>query len=145
MILSFVWTTFWDFFEARAKNVKTFVGFLGYEKTRLFAFEIYWLRASKLSWCYEWNEWVSRKLLYFVNWHSERYFNFLKSEFLKSFLYVKNQQNVFLFFFSFKNINLGDHFLLKTFYSRLNFWTTLLSKIRPNFCRHHSMSIHKIQ
>ena len=27
---------------ARAKNVKNFVGFLGYEKTRLFAFEIYW-------------------------------------------------------------------------------------------------------
>ena len=44
-----------------------------------------------------------------------------------------------------KNINLGDHFLLKTFFSRLNFWTTLLSKIRPNFCRPHTMSIHKIQ
>ena len=27
--------------EARAKNVKNFVVFLGYEKTRLFAFEIY--------------------------------------------------------------------------------------------------------
>ena len=27
--------------EARAKNVKNFVGFLGYEKTRLFAFETY--------------------------------------------------------------------------------------------------------
>ncbi len=26
--------------ETRAKNVKIFVGFLGYEKTRLFAFEI---------------------------------------------------------------------------------------------------------
>ena len=25
-----------------AKNVKNYVGFLGYEKTRLFAFEIYW-------------------------------------------------------------------------------------------------------
>ena len=44
-----------------------------------------------------------------------------------------------------KNINLGDHFLLKTFFSRLNFWTTLLSKIRPNFCRPHAMSMHKIQ
>ena len=44
-----------------------------------------------------------------------------------------------------KNINLGEHFLLNTFFSRLNFWTTLLSKIRPNFCRPHSMSIHKIQ
>ena len=32
-----------------------------------------------------------------------------------------------------KNINLGDHFLVKTFFSKLNFWTTLLSKITPNF------------
>ena len=28
--------------NARAKNVKNFVGFLGNEKTRLFAFKIYW-------------------------------------------------------------------------------------------------------
>ena len=40
--------------------------------------------------------------------------------------------------FSSKNINLGEHFLLKTFFSRLNFWTTLLSKIMPNFCRLHT-------
>ena len=32
-----------------------------------------------------------------------------------------------------KNINLEDHYLLKTFFSKLNFWTTLLSKITPNF------------
>ena len=31
------------------------------------------------------------------------------------------------------NINLGDHYLLKTFFSKLNFWTTLLSEITPNF------------
>ena len=31
----------------------------------------------------------------------------------------------------FKNINLWDHYLLKTFFSSLNFWTTLLSKITP--------------
>ena len=41
MLLSFVSTTFQGFFEARAKNVKIFVGFLEYEKTRLFGFEIY--------------------------------------------------------------------------------------------------------
>ena len=34
---------------------------------------------------------------------------------------------------SFKNISLGDHFLLQTFFSRLHFRTTLLSKIMPNF------------
>ena len=32
-----------------------------------------------------------------------------------------------------KSINLGDHYLSKTFFSKLNFWTTLLSKIMPNF------------
>ena len=32
-----------------------------------------------------------------------------------------------------KNINLGDHYLLKTLFSKLNFWTTLLSKITLNF------------
>ena len=35
---------------------------------------------------------------------------------------------------SFKNsINLGYNFLLKIFFSRLNFWTTLLAKIMANF------------
>ena len=38
-----------------------------------------------------------------------------------------------LIFFSFKNINLGDHFLLKTFLSNFNFLTSLFSKIMPNF------------
>ena len=32
-----------------------------------------------------------------------------------------------------RNINLGDHYLFKTFFSKLNYWTTLLSKISPNF------------
>ena len=33
-----------------------------------------------------------------------------------------------------KNINLGDKFfLVKAHFSGLNFWTTLLSKIMPNF------------
>ena len=34
---------------------------------------------------------------------------------------------------SLENINLGDHFLFKTFFSSLNFWTTLFSKIMPNY------------
>jgi hypothetical protein len=46
MILSFVTTNFLGFLEARAKNVKNFVGFLGFERTRLFAFEIYYLAFS---------------------------------------------------------------------------------------------------
>ena len=32
-----------------------------------------------------------------------------------------------------KNINLGDHFFVKTIFSRFNFWTNILSKIMPNF------------
>jgi hypothetical protein len=51
---------------------------------------------------------------------------------LKSIFDVKNQLNFFKKKL-FKNINLGDHYLVKTFFSRLNFWTTLLSKIIPNF------------
>ena len=34
---------------------------------------------------------------------------------------------------SFQNINLGAQFLLKTVFPRLNFWTTLFSKIMPIF------------
>ena len=88
---------------------------------------------------------IQMKLLYFVNWHSARASKSAKIVLSKSIFYVKNQPNFFKKKISSKNINLGDHFLLKTFFSRLNFWTTLLSKIRPNFCRPHTMSIHKIQ
>ena len=49
-ILIWCYLTQWNSFialirpllKARAKNVKNFVGFLGNEKTRIFAFEIYW-------------------------------------------------------------------------------------------------------
>ena len=51
----------------------------------------------------------------------------------KSILDVKNQSNFFQKKILSKNINLGNHFLVKTFFSKLNFWTTLLSKITPNF------------
>ena len=53
----------------------------------------------------------------------------------KSIFYVKNQPIFFKKKKSFKNINLGDQFLLKlkTFFSNINFWTTLFSKIMPNF------------
>ena len=53
----------------------------------------------------------------------------------KSIFSVKNQLNFFKKKISSKNINLGDHFSLKTFFSKLNFWTTLLTKITPNFWR----------
>ena len=87
---------------------------------------------------------IQMKLLYFVNWHSARASKSAKIVLSKSIFYVKNQPNFFKKKLS-KNINLGEHFWLKTFFSRLNFWTTLISKIRPNFCRPHTMSIYKIQ
>ena len=39
----------------------------------------------------------------------------------KSIFNVKNQPNFFKKIISLKNINLGDHFLRKTFFSRLSF------------------------
>ena len=47
----------------------------------------------------------------------------------KSLLEVKKESNFFKK--KSKNINLGDHYLSKTFFSKLNFWTTL--QITPNF------------
>ena len=51
----------------------------------------------------------------------------------KSIFNVKNQLNFFKNKIFSKNINLRDHFLVNTFFLKLNFWTTLLSKIMPNF------------
>ena len=75
---------------------------------------------------------IQMKLLYFVNWHSVRASKRAKIVLSKSIFDVKNQLNFFKKK-SIKNINLGDYFLVKTFFSRLNFW------------RLHAMSIHKIQ
>ena len=54
---------------------------------------------------------------------------------LKVDLICQNHRNFKLFFHSFKKINLGDHLLLKTLFPSFNFWTTLFSKILPNFWR----------
>ena len=57
----------------------------------------------------------------------------------KSIFSFKNQPNFSNFFFSSKNIILGDHFLVKAFFSKLNFSTTLFPKITPNFWRTDSL------
>ena len=44
-----------------------------------------------------------------------------------------------------KKINLGDHFLLKTFFLDSIFEPLYFLKLGPILCRPHSMSIHKIQ
>ena len=46
---------------------------------------------------------------------------------------------------SFKNISLGHYFLKQTFFSNFNFWTTLFSKIMPNFWQTVAPRILKIQ
>ena len=41
--------------------------------------------------------------------------------------------SIIISFFSFKNINLWDHFWVKSLFSCFSFWATLFSKIMPNF------------
>ena len=85
---------------------------------------------------------IQMKLLYFVNWHSARASKCAKIALSKSIFYQKINR-IFQKKNSSKNSNLGDPFLLKTFFSRLKF-LNLFTKIRPNFWRPHAMSIHKI-
>ena len=54
------------------------------------------------------------------------------SDFQSQFSMSKNTRN-FLNFFSLKNINLGAHFLLLTFFENFNFQCTLFTKIMPIF------------
>ena len=48
-------------------------------------------------------------------------------------VWCQKSTDFFFHFLSFKNINLGEHFLLKTFFSSLKFSTTLFCKICPIF------------
>ena len=49
-----------------------------------------------------------------------------------NFLCQKSSES-FQIFFSLKNINLGAHFLLLTFFDDINFEIALFSKMMPNF------------
>ena len=51
----------------------------------------------------------------------------------KWIFYVKNHPNLSDFFFSLKNKNLGAHFLLLTFFDKMNFQITLFTKMMPYF------------
>ena len=87
------------------------------------------------------NQHPQRKSLHFMNAMN---FGLSKSAKIYLIFFVKNWQN-FLIFFSLMNINSGDHFLLKTFFSNLNFWTTLFFKIMSNFWQTGIPHIHKIR
>ena len=56
----------------------------------------------------------------------------LNLTFKVNFLCQKSFES-FWFFFSLKNISLEEGFLLLSFFENFNFWTTLFSKIVPNF------------
>ena len=81
------------------------------------------------------NQHTQRKLLYFMNTMNYGSSKSAKIVLTKSIFNVKNQPIFFQKKISFENINLGDHFLLKTLFSSFNLWTTLFTKIMPNFWR----------
>ena len=58
----------------------------------------------------------------------------LNLTFKVNFLCQKSFES-FWFFFSLKNISLEEGFLLWSFFENFNFWTTLFSKMMPNFWR----------
>ena len=76
---------------------------------------------------------IQMKLLYFENWHSARASKSAKIVLSKSIFYVKKHLNLSDLFFSFKNISLEEGFLLLSFFENFNFWTSLFSKMVPNF------------
>ena len=67
------------------------------------------------------NQHTQRKLLNFENWVNGEVSKSAKIWLSKSIFYVKNYPNLSQFFFSLKNINLGAHFLLLTFFENFNF------------------------
>ena len=71
------------------------------------------------------NEIFAKKILRWITVHQKVPKSYFQSQFWMS--------RINWIFFNF--INLGDHYLLKLFFSKLNFWTTLLSKIMSNFWR----------
>ena len=63
-----------------------------------------------------------------------------KSDFQSHFSMSKIIQ-IFLNFFSLKNISLEEGFLLLSFFEKLNFWTILFSEMVPNFWRSEWTSV----
>ena len=78
------------------------------------------------------NQHTQRKLLNFENWVNGEVSKVPKFDFQSQFCMSKIIR-IFLNFFLLKNINLGAHFLLLTFFDNINFLITLLSKMMPNF------------
>ena len=58
-----------------------------------------------------------------------------KSDFQSQFSMFTIHSNLSDFFFLLKNIRFEEGFLLSSFFENFNFWTTLFSKMEPNFWR----------
>ena len=87
----------------------------------------------------------SKEIVVFYEYNELRFVKKCQNcTFKVDFLCQKSTES-FWIFFSLMNINLGDHFLIKTFFSNFNFWTTLFSKIMPNFWRTGIPCNHKMQ
>ena len=70
----------------------------------------------------------SRPLVHFSNEGQK----WPKSDFQSQF-FMSKIIRIFLNFFSFKNMNLGEHFLLLKVFHNFEFWINLFSKMMPNF------------
>ena len=94
-----------------------------------------------LAWFYQKNAWPSRKLLYFVIWHTSKYLKLVNFEFSKSILYFKN--NFYLisrilffihFFRSTKNFK-QSHVLLTLNFDVLHFLKFSPIFVGPMLCQ----------
>ena len=77
-----------------------------------------------------------RKVIFWFDYHYVHMGRqkLLKSNFLSQFS-MSRIIPIFLIFFSLKIISLGEVFFLLSFFKNFNFWTTLFSKMGPNFWR----------
>ena len=82
-----------------------------------------------------------RKSLNFANWCNGEVSNSAKILDIQSQFSTSKIILIFLIFFSLKNMNLGAHFLLLTFFDNINFWIPLFSKMISNFCQLASTGI----
>ena len=63
----------------------------------------------------------SEETVLFCKYNELQFVKKCQNHTFKVYLLCQKSMDVFLIFFSFQNINLGDHFLLKTFFSDFNF------------------------
>ena len=80
-------------------------------------------------------EWARRKMLYFLNWRNASQLKWSDIVLSKSIFHAKKSVDLLLFFFSMKNINLGD--LISNYRHRIRKWQQNLAVFRISWwtCR----------